>query len=87
MEKVIINFNSSDVEKEDYSKIILDSIKNYFIWDRNIEYIFPQIKKWGPKLKNKIADWLKKMNIKKDFNVWFVSTKTSEAVFKIIFID
>ena len=87
MEKVIINFNNDDVENGDYSEMILDSVKNHLFWDRNIEYIFPQIQKGWFKLKNKIAHWLKNIDIKKDFNVGFISTKTEEAIFKIIFID
>ncbi len=87
MEKVIINFNEEEIENWDYTKMILDSVRNYLFWDRNIEYIFPQIKKWWSELKNKISRWLKILDIENEFNVWFQATKTEEAVFKIIFID
>jgi hypothetical protein len=85
METITINFNSDDIKSWDYSKMILESVRNHLFLHRNVEYIFPQIKKWWHKLKNQIANWLIKLWVKEDFNVWFVSTQIEEAVFKIIF--
>ena len=84
MEQVIINFPESEVKNWDYTEMISESVKYHLFWDRNIEYIFPQIKKWGPSLKNKVAEKLRKMNIENNFNIWFITTRTEEAVFKII---
>jgi len=86
MEKVIINFSESELDW-DYSEMIFESVKNHLFWDRNIEYIFPQIKKWWAELKNKVWKKLIKLDIKKEFNVGFLTTKTEKAVFKIIFLD
>jgi len=85
MEKIIINFGEYDVKYWDYKSMILESLKDYLFPERNVEYIFPQIKKWWPKLKNNISKWLTQLWIKQDFNVWFVSTRTEEAIFKVIF--
>ena len=83
MEKVIINFSKHDLGG-DYSNMIIESVKNHLFWNRNIVYEFPQIEKWWIELKNKVASLLKELNIKWEFNVWFMSSKTKEAVFKII---
>jgi len=86
-EIVTINFNSDDVVNWNHSEMILDSIRYYLFWDRNIEYIFSQIKNWDDKLKDQVENWLRQMDIKNNIYVWFVSIKTKEKVFKIIFTD
>lgn len=86
MEKVTINFSSYDLDGN-YSEMILDSVKNHLFTNRDIAYIFPQITKWWPWLKNKVANWLSSLDIKWDYNVWFMSTKTQEAIFQILIIN
>ena len=87
MESKIIKFPIEYIIEKDYAEIICGTIKADLPLENDIQYIFPQIKKWGPSLKRRVWEKLRQLNISKDFNVWFVTIKTEEAIFKVIFID
>jgi len=86
MEKIIINFNENDL-KSNYEDLIYGALSKHLVLDRSVQYIFPQIKNWWVWLKCRIATKIAKLPIKWEYNIWFVSTQTEQALFKIIILQ
>ena len=82
MFKEITAYFKEDELLWDYDLLISNYIKENYSEDPVI-YSFPQITKWWVHLKNRVAKKLIELNLKRQFNVWFVVDNTSNVLFKV----